>query len=91
LASTNLPIKLSEEERTEHDNNWPRTYPERNSQLEKQRGQAFTMIQGQCMQVLLDKMKHNPDWSTASESYNPLIISRLIEKTILAQTKDQYP
>jgi hypothetical protein len=90
LATTDLPIKLSDEERTEHDNNW-RTYRERNSRLEKQRGQAFSMIRGQCMQVLLDKMKHDPDWTAASESYNPLIFFRLIEKTILAQTEDQYP
>jgi hypothetical protein len=43
------------------------------------------------MQVLLDKMKHDPDWSSASESYDPLTLLRLIEKTILAQTEDQYP
>jgi hypothetical protein len=43
------------------------------------------------MQVLLDKMKHDPDWTTASESYNPLTFFRLIEKTVLAQTEDQYP
>ena len=35
LVSTELPIKLTEEERTEHDNNW-RTYRERNLRLEKQ-------------------------------------------------------
>jgi len=49
------------------------------------------MIRGQCMQVLLDKMKHDPDWATASESYDPLTLLRLIEKTILSQTEDQYP
>jgi hypothetical protein len=49
------------------------------------------MIRGQCMQVLLDKMKHDIDWIPASTSYNPLTIFALIEKTILAQTGDQYP
>jgi hypothetical protein len=43
------------------------------------------------MQVLLDKMKHDPDWHTTNESYDPLTLFRLIEKTILAQTEDQYP
>ena len=85
-----LTVKLNEMEKTENDSAW-RTYRERNSRLETQRGQAFSMIRGQCMQVLLDKMKHDPDWTTASESYDPLTLLRLIEKTILAQTEDQYP
>ena len=89
-ASVELPIKLNETEKTEHDKAW-RTYRERASRLETQRGQAFSMIRGQCMNVLLDKMKHDTDWTTASESYNPLTLFWLIEKTILGQTEDQYP
>ena len=48
------------------------------------------MIRGQCMQALLDKMKHDANWATASISYNPLNLFALIENTILAQTEDQY-
>jgi hypothetical protein len=59
--------------------------------LEKQRGQAFSMIRGQCMQVLLDKMKYDTDWATVSASSSPLLLMSLIEKTVLAQTDDQYP
>jgi hypothetical protein len=57
-----LPIKMDELKKTHYDDEW-RTFRERNSRLEKQRGQAFSMIRGQCMQVLLDKMKHDPDWT----------------------------
>jgi len=89
-ATLDLPIKLNDEESTQYSNEW-RTYRERTSRLEKQRGQAFSMVRGQCMQVLLDKMKHDPDWTTASESYDPLTLFKLIEKTVLAQTEDQYP
>jgi hypothetical protein len=89
-ATMDLPIELTNEEKTEHSNAW-RTYRERNTRLETQRGQAFSMIRGQCMQVLLDKMKDDTDWTLASESYDPLTLLRLIEKTILAQTEDQYP
>jgi hypothetical protein len=89
-GTVDLPIKLDELEKTHHENEW-RTFRERNSRLEKQRGQAFSMIRGQCMQVLLDKMKHDPDWTTTSESYDPLTLLKLIEKTVLAQTEDQYP
>jgi hypothetical protein len=89
-ATLPLPIKLEDEEYTQHNNEW-RTYRERKSRLEKQRGQAFSMIRGQCMQVLLDKMKHDTDWNLASVSYDPLTLFKLIEKTVLAQTEDQYP
>ena len=49
------------------------------------------MIRGQCMQVLLDKMKYDPDWAAVSTSYDPLLLISLIEKVVLAQTEDQYP
>ncbi len=51
--SIDLPIELDESERIENSNAW-RTYRERNSRLDTQRGQAFSMIRGQCMQVLLE-------------------------------------
>ena len=63
----------------------------RNLALQKQRGQAYSMIRGQCMQVLLDKMKHDIDWDATSKSNDPLLLIQLIKKTILAQTGDQYP
>ena len=43
------------------------------------------------MTVLLDKMKSDPGWDAASMSYDPLTLLAIIEKTILAQTEDQYP
>jgi hypothetical protein len=79
-ATVDLPIKLTDEESTHYSNAW-KTYRERTTRLEKQRGQAFSMVRGQCMQVLLDKMKHDPDWQVTSESYDPLILFKLIEKT----------
>jgi hypothetical protein len=36
-------------------------------------------------------MKQDTDFITVSTSYDPLLLYRLIEKTILAQTDDQYP
>jgi hypothetical protein len=54
-------------------------------------GQAFSLIIGQCTQLLQDKMKQDADWIAVSTSYNPLTLYRMIEKTTLAQTEDQYP
>ena len=58
--------------------------------MDNQCGQAFYMIRVQWMQVILYKMKHDPDWDNTSESYDPLIILNIIDKKILAQTKYQY-
>jgi hypothetical protein len=89
-ANEEVPIQLTDSEKTQHSNEW-RSYRERNANLIKYRGQAFSLILGQCTQLLQDKMKQDTDWITVSTSYNPLSLYRLIEKTVLAQTEDQYP
>ena len=38
----------------------------------KHRGQAFSLILGQCIQLLQDRMKQDTNWNTASTSYDPL-------------------
>jgi len=85
-----VPIVTSESEKTQYSNDW-RSYRERTTQLTKYRGQAFSLILGQCTQLLQDKMKQDTDWTVVSTSYDPLSLYRLIERTILAQTDDQYP
>jgi hypothetical protein len=89
-ATVEVPIQLSDSEKTQYNNAW-RTYRERTAQLEKNRGQAFSLIMGQSTQLLQDKMKQDADWYAVSTSYDPLLLYRLIERTILAQTEDQYP
>ena len=42
------------------------------------------------MQALLYNMKNDPDWYTTSESYDPLNLLKLIDKTIFAHIEDQY-
>jgi hypothetical protein len=36
-------------------------------------------------------MKQDTYWTNVSTSYDPLTLYRLIERTVLAQTEDQYP
>ena len=45
---------------------------------------AFSEIQGQFMQVLLDKMKHDQYWDNTGELYDPLTLTILIDKKVLA-------
>jgi hypothetical protein len=87
-ASIEVPVVLTDSEKTQFSNDW-RTFRERNTNLIKHRGQSFSLIQGQCTQLLQDKMKQDTYWNTASISYDPLNLYRLIERTVLAQTEDQ--
>jgi hypothetical protein len=89
-ASIEVPVVLTDYEKIQDSNEW-RTFRERNINLIKHRGQSFSLIQGQCTQLLQDKMKQDTDWNTISISYDPLTLYRLIERTILAQTGYQYP
>jgi hypothetical protein len=59
--------------------------------LTKHRGQAFSLILGQCNQLLQDRLKQDTGWNMASTSYNPLELYWLIKKMTLVQTEDQYP
>ena len=49
------------------------------------------MILGQCTQQLIDRMNQDNVWQTTSSSYDPLSLIAMIEKTVLAQTLNQYP
>ena len=85
-----VSIVLTDAEKTANNNAW-RRYHDRNENLLKHRGQTYSLILGQCTQLLHDKMKQEPTWSVVSVSYNALQLYRLIERVILAQTEDQYP
>jgi hypothetical protein len=89
-ANVEVPILLNDSQKTQFSNEW-RTYRERNANLIKHRGQALSLIQGQCTQLLQDKMKQDTDWAVVRTSYDPVTLYCLIERTILAQTEDQYP
>jgi hypothetical protein len=85
-----VPIVLNDSQKTQFRNEWG-TYRKSNANLIKHRGQALSLIQGQCTQLLQYKMKQDTDWAVVSTSYDPLTLYSLIERTILAQTEDQYP
>jgi hypothetical protein len=51
----------------------------------------YSLILGQCTQLLQDKMKQDASWLTVSMSDDPLELYKLIEQVVLKQTEDQYP
>jgi hypothetical protein len=89
-ANIKVPVELNDSEKTQFINNW-RAFREINANLIKHRCQAFSLTQGQRTQLLQEKMKQDTDWNTVSTSYDPLTLNQLMERTVLAQTEDQYP
>jgi hypothetical protein len=89
-ASIEVPVELTDSDKTQFRNDW-RAFRKRNTNLIKHRCQAFSLNQGQCTQLLQDKIKQDMDWNTVSISYDPLTLYQLIERTVLAQTEDQFP
>ena len=55
-AMSPVSMVLTDAEKTANSNAW-RSYRERNVNLLKQRGQAYSLILGQCTQLLHDKLK----------------------------------
>jgi hypothetical protein len=51
-------MELNDFEKTQFSNEW-RTFLERNVNLIKHLRQSFSLIQGQCTQLLQDKMKQD--------------------------------
>jgi hypothetical protein len=64
-----VPIEMTDSEKTQHSKEW-RSYRERNAKLQTHRGQAFSLILGQCTQLLQDRMKQDTDGNTVSTSYD---------------------
>ena len=84
-----VEMKLTDDERTAHSNAW-RTHRETTESLKKSRGKIYSLLLGQCTQVLVDKMKQDTDWVSISDSFDPHLLFKLIEKVVLKQSDNQY-
>jgi len=86
-----MKLTDTDDEKTAHSNAW-RTHRETTESLKKSRGKTYSLLLGQCTQVLVDKMKQDTDWVTISESFdmNLLFNYKLIEKFVLKQSDNQY-
>ena len=56
-----VKMKLTDDEKRAHSNAW-RTQQETTESLKKSRDKIFSLLLGQCTQVLVDKMKQDTDW-----------------------------
>jgi hypothetical protein len=84
-----VDMKLTEDEKIFHANAW-RSHRETTESLKKSRGKVYSLLFGQCTQVLVDKMKQDMDLVAISESFNPTLLFKLMEKFVLKQSDNQY-
>ena len=89
-AMSPVLMVLTDAEKTANSNDW-RSYRERTVNLLKHRGNTYSLILGQCNQLLHDRLKQEKNWAVVSVSYNPLQLYCLIKRVIIVQTEDQYP
>jgi hypothetical protein len=82
-----VPYNLTDPEKLEYKNK-SKAHSQRVATLEKNRGNVYALIYGQCTQILQGKMKQDKNWVTVSVSYNPLELFKVIERAILKQTED---
>jgi hypothetical protein len=84
-----VEMRLTDDEKISHSNT-SHTHRETTESLKKSRGKVYSLLLGQCTQVLVDKMKQNADWVTISESVDPSLLFKLIEKFVLKQSNNQH-
>ncbi len=84
-----VEMKLTNDEKTAHSNAWS-SHRELSDSLKKSRGKIYSLLLGQCTQVLVDKMKQDADWVKISGSFYPTLLFKLIEKFVLKQSNNQY-
>ncbi len=61
-----IAVKIMDNEKMAHSNAW-RSHCETTEGLKKSRGKVYSLLLGQCTQVLVDKMKQDTTWVMVSE------------------------
>ena len=84
-----VKMKLTEDEKISHSNAW-RTHRETTESLKKSMGKVYSLLIGQCTQVLINKMKQDTEWVAISKAFDPILLFKLIEKFVLKQLDNQY-
>jgi hypothetical protein len=63
--------------------------PRDSCEPQEKQGEIYSLLLGQCTQVLVDKMKQDMDWVTISEPFDPILLFKLIKKFVLKQSDNQ--
>jgi len=91
LANPSLEMILDQQDNQEFAYR-TKAYNTRTKELKENNGKVFSLILGQCTQLLKkDQMKHDPGWTKLNTDQDPLELYKLIEKTVISQSGDCYP
>jgi hypothetical protein len=66
------------------------SHHETTESLKKSRGKVYSLLLGQCTQVLVYKMRQDTTWLMVSELFDPILLFKLIKKFVLKQSDIQY-
>ncbi len=64
-----VEMKLTKDEKISHSNTW-RNHRETTESPKKSRGKVYSLLIGQCTQVLIDKMKQDTEWVAISKAFD---------------------
>ena len=84
-----IDLKLTDNEMAAHNSAWL-TYQESSESLMKSRGIVYSLLLGQCTQVLLNEMEQDIDWAMISGLSDPNLLFELIKRIVLKQSDNQY-
>jgi hypothetical protein len=84
-----VEMKFMDNKKMAHSNAW-RSHRDTTEGLKKSRGNVYSLLLGQCTQVLVDKMKQDTTWVMVSKSFDPILLFKLIKKFVLKQSDNQY-
>ncbi len=73
-----VEMKLTNNKKMAHSNAW-RSHCETTEGLKKSIGKVYSLLLGQCTQVLVDKMKQDTTWMMVSKSFDPILLFKLIK------------
>jgi hypothetical protein len=80
-----VEMKLMDDKKMTHNNTW-QSHCKVMGGLKKSHSKIYSLLLGQCTQVLIDKMKQDVDWVTISDLFDPIALFKLIEKYFLKQS-----
>ncbi len=84
-----VEMKLMDNKTMAHSNTWG-SHRGTTEGLKKSRGKVYSLLLGQCTQVLVDKMKQDTTWVMVCGLFDQILLFKLIENSVLKQSDNQY-
>ncbi len=83
-----INMKLTDNDMAAHNNAWL-TYQESSESQMKSRGIVYSVLLGQCTQVLLNEIEQDVDWAMIIRSSDPNLLFKLINRIVLKLKDNQ--